>query len=120
MTNLQIALVYLAGLGYQTTYGGIKQDKEQVTKELASVPVTEEDLHSLTVKQAKELGFKKWEEESNLYLFPQWIYVLLPEGIQVTDIFGKEETFSKNTHDDEPRYGCLSYGICIENAVETN
>ena len=120
MTNLQLSLVYLAGLGYQSTYVGIQPDKEQVIKKLATVPVTEEDLLDLTFRQAKALGFKKWEEESNLYLFPQWMYPMLPEGIQVVDIFGKEETFSKNTHDDESRLGCLAYGIHIENTAETN
>lgn len=68
------------------------------------------DFENLTKEQMFELGFKPWDE-SGLMLIPGNLFSTIPEGLQVIDIFGEHETFSKETHDDDTRVGCLAYGL---------
>lgn len=71
-------------------------------------------IEELSLEQLKGMGFCKWEETTNLYLIPGEWFDKIPEGLPVVSIFGKEELFSKDTHDDDTRFGCLSYGIIID------
>ena len=71
------------------------------------------DLTRLTVKEAKELRFGKWDEISNLWLFPLWIVPIIPEGLEVMNIGGKKYKYNPETADNDVRFGCVSYGIQI-------
>lgn len=72
------------------------------------------DLEKITVEQAKELRFGKWDDKSDLYLFPLWVVPLIPEGMEVTSIFGGTFKYNKETVDNDIRFGCVSYGINIK------
>lgn len=71
------------------------------------------DFTSLSVEEAKALRFQKWESESDLYLFPLYLVPCIPEGLEVTDIFGNKTKFNSKTCDYDIRFGCVSYGINI-------
>lgn len=72
------------------------------------------DFNSLTVEEAKELHFGKWEEESDLWLFPLYLVPLIPEGLEVTSIGGEKYKYKKEEADNDIRYGCVAYGIEIK------
>lgn len=69
------------------------------------------DLKSKTEKQLIKLGLRKWNEKTNLFLFPGEWFNIIPEGYNVVSISGKFQKFSKHTSDDDTRFGCLPYGI---------
>jgi len=80
------------------------------------------NFNNLTVEEAKELRFRKWDEElPNLWLFPLWLVPIIPEGLEVMDIGGEKYKYEKETADNDIRFGCVAYGIEIkENNIERN
>lgn len=73
-----------------------------------------------------KMGVRKWsnydenkkDDEDNYlkegeihYLFPGEWYNLIPNGFEVTGIFGKKYQFINGESDDDIRYGCLPYGF---------
>lgn len=68
------------------------------------------DWNNLTVETAKELRFARWEEESDLYLIPLWLYKAIPKDFPLISI-GNEDLV--NPTDTETRYGALAYGVLI-------
>lgn len=74
------------------------------------------DFTKITIEEAKELRFQKWDEEQpNLWLFPLWLVPIIPEGLEVTDISGNKYKYEKDKEDNDIRFGCVAYGIEIEN-----
>lgn len=69
------------------------------------------DLSKMTIEAAKEMRFCKWDENSDLYLFPLWFKPLIPIGTEVTTIGGEKIIYNGTNLDDDIRYGCLAYGI---------
>lgn len=73
------------------------------------------DFTKITVEEAKELRFQRWDEEqSNLWLFPLWLVPIIPEGLEVTSISGNKYKYEKNKADNDIRFGCVAYGIEIK------
>lgn len=73
------------------------------------------DLEKITVEEAKELRFQRWDEElPDLWLFPLWIVPLIPEGLEVMDIGGNKYKYKAEEADNDIRFGCVSYGIEIK------
>lgn len=72
------------------------------------------DFTKLTIEEAKELRFGKWDEESNLWLFPLYLVPIIPEGLEVVDIGGNKYKYEKATADNDIRFGCVAYGIEIK------
>ncbi len=73
------------------------------------------DFTKLTVEEAKELRFRKWDEElPDLWLFPLWLVPIIPEGLEVMDISGDKYKYKKETADNDIRFGCVAYGIEIK------
>ena len=68
------------------------------------------DWENLTVETAKELRFARWEEESDLWLIPLWLYKAIPKDFPLISI-GNEDLV--NPTDTETRYGLLAYGVLI-------
>ena len=68
------------------------------------------DWDNLTVETAKELRFARWEETSDLWLIPLWLYKAIPKDFPLISI-GNEDLI--NPTDTETRYGVLAYGILI-------
>lgn len=69
------------------------------------------DISKMTVGTAKEMGFCKWDENSDLYLFPLWFMPLIPIGTEVTSIGGEKIIYDGTNLDNDIRFGCLAYGI---------
>lgn len=69
----------------------------------------------ITVEEAKELRFRRWDEEQpNLWLFPLWLVPIIPEGLEVTSISGNKYKYEKDKADNDIRFGCVAYGIEIK------
>lgn len=69
------------------------------------------DISKITIETAKEMRFKKCDENSDLYLFPLWFKPLIPIGTEVTAIDGDKIIYNGENLDDDMRFGCLAYGI---------
>lgn len=69
------------------------------------------DVTKLTREEAVELRFGKWDEDSDLYLFPLWMVPLIPDGLMVTSISGEEFPFNPKTTDTDVRFGCVAFGL---------
>lgn len=76
------------------------------------------DLSEMSVETARELRFKKWSNDSNLYLIPLWFKPLIPVGTELTCIDGEKIIYDGNNIDDDIRCGCLAYGIEIREVEE--
>lgn len=72
------------------------------------------NFNELTPTQAYELGFRKWDEEDNLYLIPLWLYKALPDGLEVTSIDGDKLIVGKDYLDNDIRFGVLAFGIKLK------
>lgn len=72
------------------------------------------DFTKLTVKEAKELRFGKWDDESDLYLFPLYLVPIIPENLEVISISGEKFKYKKEKTDNDIRFGCVAYGIEIK------
>lgn len=70
------------------------------------------DWKNLTLQEAKELRFRRWEEESDLWLIPIWLYPFIPEDLELTSI-GGNKGFAHNI-DTDVRFGCLAWGILLK------
>jgi hypothetical protein len=69
------------------------------------------DVTKLSREEAVELRFGKWDEDSDLYLFPLWMVPLIPDGLMVTSISGGEFPFNSKTTDTDVRFGCVAFGL---------
>lgn len=63
-----------------------------------------------TKEQLLELEFVKWEDASDMYLIPLWIYPFLVDNFEATSING-EKVYSKNKINLDNRQGLLAYGV---------
>ena len=63
-----------------------------------------------TREQLLELEFVKWEDASDVYLIPLWIYPFLVDNFEATSING-EKVYSKNKINLDNRQGLLAYGV---------
>ena len=70
------------------------------------------DFNNMTIDVATKIGMQRWE--GNLFLFKLWMLPLIPEGLKVYDIFGDEFEYDSKSFDNDTRFGCVSYGIMIE------
>ena len=73
------------------------------------------DITKLTIEEAKELRFRRWDEElPDLWLFPLYLVPLIPEGLEVMSISGDKFKYEKDKADNDIRFGCVAYGIEIK------
>lgn len=70
------------------------------------------DWRNLTLKEAKELRFGRWSNESDLWLIPLWLFPLIPEDLELTSIGGQKGLVSEV--DTDTRFGCLAWGIILK------
>ena len=73
------------------------------------------DFTKITVEEAKELRFQRWDEEQpDLWLFPLYLVPIIPEGLEVTFISGDKAKYERDKMDNDIRFGCVAYGINIK------
>lgn len=70
------------------------------------------DWKNITLQEARELRFCRWDEESDLWLIPIWLYPFIPEDLELTSI-GGDKGFVPNI-DTDTRFGCLAWGILLK------
>lgn len=70
------------------------------------------DWKNMTREEAVELRFCKWDEESDLWLIPIWLYPFIPNDLELTSI-GGDKGFAPNI-DTDTRFGCLAWGIFLK------
>lgn len=68
------------------------------------------DWDNLTVETAKELRFARWEETSDLWLIPLWLYKAIPKDFPLISIWNEDLV---NPTDTKTHYGALAYGVLI-------
>lgn len=120
LTNFIISLII------DEMYNSLPEGREAEVSNM--ITPTQEDFDNLQEKTEEELinmGFmnayvivEKMNvvDESdgplkNVWLFPTEWYKYIPEGLMVTDIMQKSEKFTRETHEDHSKFGCLSYGF---------
>lgn len=77
--------------------------------------ISVDDFNSLTVDQAKCLGFNKWSDEfKDLYLIPSYLWRFIPVGLDVRDFYNNPVLYDDFSQlDNDERFGCLAFGIII-------
>jgi len=101
-----IGLTLMSTLEY--SYEEIKEEHSKIKETLKAIIG---DITELSVDELKELGFKKWEEESELYLIPLWAFDLIPDGTVLESISGERAIKGKDEIDLDVRIGCIAWGF---------
>lgn len=77
------------------------------------------DWHELTRDDFLRLGFMCYgyadDDPYELWLIPQWLYPVIPEGMQLMDLNNQFFSFKRGCTPYEIFYGCMTYGIRIDN-----
>lgn len=76
------------------------------------------DFDNLTVDEARELRFQKFDRESDLWLFPLYLLPILPDGLKVKTIGGEELIVGKDELDNDIRFGALAFGLELKENKE--
>ena len=71
------------------------------------------DFNNITLEVAKAIGMKKWDDDSDIYLFPYYLYTIIPLGLKVISIFEEELVWTDHM-DSDSRLGCLAFGLRIK------
>lgn len=70
---------------------------------------------TLTREEARELRFIVYSDDMpNLFLIPLYILPILPIGTELISINGKRIIYDGTNIDKDTRFGCIAYGIEIE------
>ena len=70
---------------------------------------------TLTREEARELRFVVYSDDTpNLFLIPLYILPILPIGTELVSINGSRIIYDGSNVDKDTRYGCLAFGIVIE------
>lgn len=70
---------------------------------------------TLTREEARELRFVVYSDDTpNLFLIPLYIVPILPIGTELVSINGNRIIYDGSNVDKDTRYGCLAFGIVIE------
>lgn len=71
-------------------------------------------FNTLTKDKAEKLGFRRWSEDTPIYLIPGCFMDILPDGLVLTSIMGEKKIVGKDYIDADTRGGLLAYGITIK------
>lgn len=68
-------------------------------------------IEALSIKEMLYLGFSRWDENQPLYLIPLWFYDLIPDGIELTSIFGDKVIKGSGKVNLDIRFGLIAWGL---------
>ena len=92
-----------------------KPQLEFIQGQLNQYHIPVEEWKKLLIPTAKVLGFGKWEEDSGLMLIPGYLYQFIPAGLELYSSSGEKKQYqSYQDLDNDCRFGCLAYGIHME------
>ena len=86
---------------------------EETKKKYLEFLSKEIDFNDIDLETAKLIGMQRWDEESKLWLFPAYLYSIIPDGLEVVAIDGTKEIWN-GKQDDDCRFGALAYGLVLE------
>ena len=86
---------------------------EETKKKYLEFLSKEIDFNDIDLETAKLIGMQRWDEESKLWLFPAYLYSIIPNGLEVVAIDGTKEIWN-GKQDDDCRFGALAYGLILE------
>lgn len=86
---------------------------EETKKKYLEFLSKEIDFNDIDLETAKLIGMQRWDEESNLWLFPACLYSIIPNGLEVVAIDGTKEIWN-GKQDNDFRFGALAYGLVLE------
>ena len=86
---------------------------EETKKKYLEFLSKEIDFNDIDLETAKLIGMQRWDEESKLWLFPAYLYSIIPNGLEVSAIDGTKEIWN-GKQDDDCRFGALAYGLILE------
>lgn len=73
------------------------------------------DFNNLTTEEAAELRFVEFSSHlPNLWLIPLYLLPILPKGLRLTPLSGRDVWVGEDHIDDDCKNGCLAYGLIIE------
>lgn len=107
MNKIQMGLSY-ENWSDELSYKEVKESYANIKEQLSEIIG---DITELSVDELKELGFKKWEEESELYLIPLWAFDLIPDGTVLESISDERAIKGKDEIDLDVRIGCIAWGF---------
>ena len=68
--------------------------------------------NDLTETELKELGFKKWSEDTDMRLIPLWLFSFLTDEFMACSIDNYEPRMMKLSEmDNDARFGCIAFGV---------
>lgn len=70
-----------------------------------------ENLQYADDETLKAYGLKPWDEEQNVWLFPEEWYNNIPEGFEVITITDRVIEFDRSEESSDGRFGALAFGI---------
>lgn len=71
------------------------------------------NLDKVPVTRLRQMGCQVWEDDAKgiHWLFPGQWYLHIPEGLTITYISGKSDTFKRGVTDGDIRFGALAFGF---------
>ncbi len=73
------------------------------------------DVQSFTRDELFTLGFANWD--GKILLIPFYLLPCIPSGTKVYDINDREHIIGKAVLHNDVRFGCLAYGIKLDDSV---
>lgn len=97
---------------------------EVIRKQMDAIEIKKEDFQSLTREEALALGFSPWTDKVDpeefdgrgpeVLLIPNYLYRLIPAGLDLWVISGKRAVYETYTDlDHDQRFCALAYGLII-------
>lgn len=75
------------------------------------------DWFNLSKEDVQRLGFLNWEDSDDnggVWFIPSWLYPIIPEGMILYNKNGEKFEFTSQTAPREVMYGCLTFGVVLE------
>lgn len=95
--------------GEQKVAGHIFSSRDSVKNHMIGFARNEMDVWELSDEEKTLLGFAKWDDKSDKWLIPVWLFNLLPLGIPIhSPVTGSNDVIEDDTNDDY-RLGCVGY-----------
>lgn len=69
------------------------------------------DPNEFTVEELKQLDFRRWSRESELWLIPLWLRPFLADMFIYAAIDEEPKMGAAKDIDNDHRFGCLAYGV---------
>lgn len=86
---------------------------EETKKKYLEFLSKEIDFNDIDLETTKLIGMQKWDDDSDIYLFPYYLYTIIPVGLKVISIFEEELVWTDHM-DSDSRLGCLAFGLRIK------